>query len=85
MDWYRMIALGALCYCALVMAAHFVRLVRKGAPKDLSRRSGSVGKGVLYANTVAMMPNQKESAFMHLPNQERQAGFRSHVEKRKYR
>ena len=67
MDWYRIIALGAFCYCAIVMCGHLIRLVRLGRPKDLSRKSGSVAKGVLYANTAAMMPNQKESAYLHLP------------------
>ena len=67
MDWYRIIALGAFCYCAIVMCGHLIRLVRLGKPKDLSRKSGSVAKGVVYANTAAMMPNQKESAYLHLP------------------
>lgn len=67
MDWYRIVALCAACYCVLVMGLHFLRLIRLGKPKDLSRKSGSVAKGVAYSNTAAMMPNQKESAYMHLP------------------
>jgi len=27
-----------------------------------------VKEGVVYANTIAMMPNQKESAYLHLPS-----------------
>jgi hypothetical protein len=50
-----------------MMLAHFVRIVRLGKPKDFSVKSGSVAKGVAYANTVAMMPANKESAYMHLP------------------
>jgi nitrate reductase gamma subunit len=38
-----------------------------GAPKDLSEKSGSVTAGVIYSNTKAMMPSQKESAYKHLP------------------
>ena len=46
---------------------HFLRLIRLGAPKDLSQKSGNVTKGVIYSNTVAMLPNKKESAYMHIP------------------
>ena len=47
---------------------HFVRVVRLGAPKDKSEPSGSVKEGVVYANTRAMMPDQKESAYLHIPS-----------------
>ncbi len=67
MYWYQYVALGALLYCAVAFALHFVKIVRLGKPKDLSRKSGNVGKGVLYANTAAMMPGNKESAYLHLP------------------
>jgi nitrate reductase gamma subunit len=46
---------------------HFLRLIRLGAPKDLSEKSGSVLAGVIYSNTGAMLPMQKESAYKHLP------------------
>jgi hypothetical protein len=46
---------------------HFIRIIRLGAPKDLSEESGSVSAGVLYSNTGAMLPKQKESAYLHLP------------------
>jgi len=48
-------------------AIHFLRLIKLGAPKDLSERSGSIPAGVIYSNTVAMLPFQKESAYKHLP------------------
>ena len=48
--------------------AHFVKIVRLGAPKDKSEPSGSVKEGVIYANTRAMMPQEKESAYLHLPS-----------------
>ena len=41
--------------------------MQRGAPKDLSKPSGSVRKGVVYSYTRAMMPHNKESAFLHLP------------------
>jgi hypothetical protein len=38
-----------------------------GKPKDLSKKSGNVAKAVVYSNTTAMLPNKKESAYLHLP------------------
>lgn len=67
MSTLQIISLVALAFCFVMMLAHFVRLVRLGKPKDFSVKSGSVAKGVAYANTVAMMPANKESAYMHLP------------------
>jgi nitrate reductase gamma subunit len=46
---------------------HFFRLIKLGAPNDLAEPTGSVAAGVLYSNTSAMMPSQKESAYLHLP------------------
>jgi nitrate reductase gamma subunit len=46
---------------------HFIRLIRLGAPKDLSEVSGNITAGVIYSNTGAMLPKQKESAYRHLP------------------
>ena len=63
----QIVSLVALAFCFVMMLAHFVRIVRLGKPKDFSVKSGSVAKGVAYANTVAMMPANKESAYMHLP------------------
>jgi len=38
-----------------------------GKPKDLSQPTGDVKRAVIYSNTVAMSPMQKESAYKHLP------------------
>lgn len=67
MSTLQIISLVALAFCFVMMLSHFVRIVRLGKPKDFSVKSGSVAKGVAYANTVAMMPANKESAYMHLP------------------
>ena len=61
------IPLVALAFCLTMCVLHFVRLVKLGAPKDLSEASGSVSSGVIYSNTSAMLPMQKESAYKHLP------------------
>lgn len=62
------LAIAAVVYCFVSLFVHFVRIVRLGAPKDKSEPSGSVKEGVLYSNTRAMMPDQKESAYLHLPS-----------------
>ncbi|MBO4282061.1 MAG: hypothetical protein J5873_02565 [Bacteroidales bacterium] len=67
MEWYQYLALGTLAYCFIAFMFHFVRALVLGKPKDKSRKSGSVSKGVLYANTIAMMPANKETAYLHLP------------------
>ena len=61
-------AIAAVCYCIVAMSVHLLRVVRLGAPKDLSEPSGSVKEGVVYSNTRAMLPDQKESAYLHLPS-----------------
>jgi hypothetical protein len=66
MNWYQWMALGALAICALVLFAHFIRLIRLGNPTDYSKKSGSVAKGVAYSSTVAMI-DHKESAYLHIP------------------
>ena len=63
----QIIALIALAICFVLLLSHFIRIIRLGKPKDFSEKSGSVAKGVAYSNTVAMMPANKESAYMHLP------------------
>lgn len=63
----RLISLGALALCFIMLIAHFIRLVKLGNPKDLSEKSGSTTKGIIYSNTSAMLPQNKESAYMHLP------------------
>ncbi|MCQ2280424.1 MAG: hypothetical protein MJZ49_06450 [Bacteroidales bacterium] len=67
MNVFQIISLVALAYCIGMLMWHFVRIIKLGKPKDLSVKSGDVGKGVAYANTVAMMPTHKESAYMHIP------------------
>lgn len=67
MSVLQIVSLVALAFCFVMMLGHFVRIVRLGKPKDFSVKSGNVAKGVAYANTVAMMPANKESAYMHLP------------------
>lgn len=64
----QIIALIALAICFVLLLSHFVRIIRLGKPKDFSEKSGSVAKGVVYSNTVAMMPQNKESAYLHLPS-----------------
>ena len=64
----QIIALIALAICFVLMCAHFIRIIRLGKPKDFSEKNGSVAKGVAYSNTVAMMPQNKESAYLHLPS-----------------
>ncbi len=63
----QIIAIVATILCAVIFAFYFVRIVKLGAPKDKSEKSGNVNQGVLYSGTVAMMPNHKESAYLHLP------------------
>lgn len=63
----KFISLAALAICLGALFYHFVNILRLGKPKDLSDPSGSVSQGVIYANTKAMMPTNKESAYLHLP------------------
>ena len=63
----QIIAITAIVLCAVVFIFHFIRIVKLGAPKDLSAKSGSISKGVVYSSTSAMMPHHKESAYLHLP------------------
>jgi len=68
MSTMQYLAIAATLYCIVSLLAHFVKIVRLGAPKDKSEPSGSVKEGVIYANTRAMMPQEKESAYLHLPS-----------------
>ena len=61
------VSIVAMAFCIAMCMWHCVRLIKLGAPKDLSQPSGSVTAGVVYSNTGAMMPRQKESAYKHLP------------------
>ena len=68
MSTIQYFAIAATLYCIVSLLVHFVKIVRLGAPNDKSEPSGSVKEGVLYANTRAMMPDQKESAYLHIPS-----------------
>jgi len=63
----QIIAIIATAMCATIFFFHFIRIIKLGAPKDLSTKSGNVNKGVIYSGTIAMMPQHKESAYLHLP------------------
>ena len=66
MNWYHWLSLGAVAVCAIVLFAHFIRLIRLGKPKDFSQKSGNVSQAIAYSATKAMV-DHKESAFLHLP------------------
>ena len=68
MQWYQYVSLGAFVVCFLALLGHFLRLLKHGNPKDLSEKSGNIPKAEVYAYTTAMLPNQKESAYMHIPS-----------------
>ena len=67
MEWYKYTALIAALICLSVFAYRLVYLISLGLPKDLSKESGSVAKGIIYSFTGAMSPKEKESAYLHLP------------------
>lgn len=67
MDCSGCCALIASGICSLIFLARFIHLVRLGNPNDLSTKSGDIKKAVKYSFTEAMMPKNKESAYLHLP------------------
>lgn len=67
MDCSGCCALIASGICFLIFSARFIHLVRLGNPKDLSKKSGDTVKAIKYSFTEAMMPKNKESAYLHLP------------------
>lgn len=67
MNYFIYASYIALLFCLIICSYHLFRLIRLGAPKDLSEKAGSVKAGVIYSNTKAMAPQHKESAFKHLP------------------
>jgi hypothetical protein len=64
---FRSLPLFALGWCMFFCLIHFYRLVKLGKVKDLSQKSGNVKEAIIYSNTTAMLPTQKESAYKHLP------------------
>ena len=67
MNYFMYLSYIALLFCLTMCFIYFLRLIKLGAPKDLSESSGNVAAGILYSNIGAMAPSQKESAFKHLP------------------
>jgi len=67
MNWYHIAAIVSAAICFVAFLVQAICLCRLGVPNDLSEKSGSVFKGVLYSCTVAMSPTNKESAYKHLP------------------
>lgn len=67
MSVFQIIAIAAACFCLCGLFLHFIHIVRLGKPNDLSEKSGDTTKGIIYANTTAMLPQNKESAYLHLP------------------
>lgn len=63
---YCAIVAAFICFCVLL--SYLIRIIRAGKPKDLSNKSGDTKKGILYANTEAMLPQNKESAYLHIPS-----------------
>ena len=68
MQWYQYVSLIALIICFLALLGHFLRLIKHGNPKDLSDKSGNISKAEVYSYTKAMLPTQKESAYLHIPS-----------------
>jgi|GEM_PF-5832826 len=67
MNWYIIAALAALLICIISFAFQFFNLIKAGAPRDLSEKSGDLSGAILYSYTKAMMPKHKESAYLHMP------------------
>lgn len=67
MSVFQIIAIAAACFCLCGLFLHFIHIVRLGKPNDMSEKSGDTTKGIVYANTTAMLPQNKESAYLHLP------------------
>lgn len=67
MVWYLWLALAAFAFCVVAFLCSFLHLIRLGSPKDRSQPVGKVSAGVVYSCTTAMLPQNKESAYLHLP------------------
>ena len=67
MSIMQIIAIAAAAFCLCGLLVHFIRIVRLGKPNDMSEKSGDTTKGIVYANTTAMLPQNKESAYLHIP------------------
>ena len=67
MNYFTYAPYITLLFCLTICFIQFFRLIKLGAPKDLSEKSGNVTAGIIYANIGSMSPVQKESAYKHLP------------------
>lgn len=67
MECCEWIALLATLICLFTFLSRFFGLVKMGAPKDLSTKSGDLKGAMKYSFINAMSPAKKESAFLHLP------------------
>jgi len=67
MDCSECFALIAFGICFLTFFFQLIHLIRLGNPKDFSKKSGNTCKAIKYSFTTAMMPKNKESAYLHLP------------------
>lgn len=67
MDWYHIFVLIALVVCFGIFLGYFIRLIRLGMPKDKARLQGNKAAGIRYAFIGSMLPQHKESAYLHLP------------------
>ncbi|HRT84024.1 MAG TPA: hypothetical protein P5523_05240 [Bacteroidales bacterium] len=67
MDCYGCCALVACSICFFIFLYRFIYLVKLGNPKDLSQKRGNTARAIKYSFTEAMLPQNKESAYLHLP------------------
>jgi hypothetical protein len=67
MCWYQYLSLVSLAVCTIACLWHLFRLIKKGNPKDLSKKNGNILKAEVYSYTRAMLPTNKETAYLHIP------------------
>lgn len=67
MEWYKLMAAGALAICLVSCLFHMLRLIKRGKPVDYAVPAGDTTKAIIYSFTGAMSPAKKESAYLHLP------------------
>ncbi len=77
MEWFNYLAIFTAAICCTTFLYRLIYLLSLGLPKDLSKETGSVKRGIIYSFTGAMSPMEKESAFLHLPTYA--AGMLYHV------
>jgi len=67
MEWYHILEWVASVICFGIFFGHFIRLISFGLPKDKAKTQGKTSAGIRYAYINSMMPQHKESAYLHLP------------------